>query len=115
MRGKLDQLNKDIGVIKAVMLLNSIVLCVLLTWLMVKPTHAGGDTATATGGSASSTISIESDEPDAVSAAKKRGYFTAQEYADFHGINLDTVYRRIEASAIPEAEKVNSRWRLPCN
>ena len=99
--------------------LNALVCVVILLHIYslagAVPNATGTTTNTATGGSVNSTISIKADEPDVVSTAKKRGYFTAQEYADFHGINLDTVYRRIEASAIPEAEKVNSRWRLPCN
>ena len=70
------------------------------------------NTATATGGSVTSQILVGQ---DAETKARARGYFSAKEYADFHGVSLETVYRHIESGAIPEAEKVNSRWRLPLN
>ena len=89
-------------------------MAVFVIWSLAKPYTIAEVTNTATGGEVTSTISLGSDEPDMVSAAKKLGYFTAQGYADFEGINLDTVYRRIDAGFIPEAKKVNSRWRLPC-
>ena len=111
MRDKIKKLHKDMGAVKAVTLMNSIMLCSLLLWSFIKPSHAG-HAATATGGSVTSNLSIGGDME---SKARARGYFSAKEYADFHGVSLETVYRHIESGAIPEAEKVNSRWRLPLN
>jgi hypothetical protein len=95
--------------------LNALVCVVILLQVYSLAGAANAVTNTATGGAVNSTISVGSDEPDVVSDAKKRGYYTAQEYADFEGINLDTVYRRLDAGVITGAVKVNHRWRLPCH
>ena len=117
MRDKIKKLHKDMGAVKAVTLMNSIMLCSLLLWSFIKPSHAG-HSATATGGSVTSTVSVGED-PETASRkellirAKARGYFTASEYASFEGINLETVYRRIESGVINDASKMNGRWCIP--
>jgi len=89
--------------------------CVLVLLTIYNLTKdVAGSTVTATGGSVDSVISVHGDRIDVLEKAKKRGYFTAKEYAEFEGINLETVYRRLDAGTIQGAEKVNHRWRLPC-
>ena len=112
MRDRIKKLHKDMGAVKAVTLLNSIMLCSLLLWSFIKPSHAG-HAATATGGDVTSSISITGEHAKIEQRAKARGYFTAKEYASFEGVNLETIYRRLDGGMIQGAEKVNHRWRIP--
>ena len=97
---------------KLLWFLNAQVCALILLTIYNLSKEVIGSTVTATGGSVSSTISVGE---DSVADARQRGYFTAKEYADFKGVSLETVYRRIEAGVIPEAQKVNHRWQLPCD
>lgn len=120
MHDELDKLIKDMGAVKTWMLLNSIVLCILLMWLLVKPTKAEASTTTATGGSVTSTISVgDSDETvareEVISRAKARGYFTPSEFAIFEGIHQRTVYRQLESGSIEGAQKVDGHWKIFCD
>ena len=97
---------------KLLWFLNVQVCVLILLTLYNLMEDASGGTVTATGGAVTSTISVGE---DSVADARQRGYFTAKEYADFQGVSLETVYRRIDAGVIPEARKVNHRWQLPCD
>lgn len=119
MRDRIKRLNKDLTRYKAITLVNSIMLSLLLVWSFIKPTT--GDTVTATGGNVDSVISVSSDTPETVyrneviSRAKNRGYFTASEYATFEGVDKETIYRRLNAGIITGAQKVGGRWRIFCD
>lgn len=94
---------------KLLWILNLLVLVVILlqAYGLTK-----GATVTATGGSASSNVLISGNSAEALTKARQRGYFTAKDYAEFKGIDRETVYRRLDAGEIPNAEKVNHRWRI---
>lgn len=111
MQDKLKALKKDMVVVKSIMLINSIMICFFIIWSFIKPARIES-TVTANGGNAAANVSINSDHLDMIEKAKKRGYFTAKEYAEFEGIDRETVYRRLDAGLIPNAEKVNKRWRI---
>ena len=99
---------------KLLWFLNVQVCVLILLTLYNLMEDASGGTVTATGGNVDSVISVHGDRVDTLEKAKKRGYYTAKEYAEAEGVNLETVYRRLDAGLIQGAEKVNHRWRLPC-
>ena len=114
---KQKDVKKEMAAVKAVTLINSILVCLLLIWSFLKPTPP----STATGGNVDSVISVSSDTPETVyrneviSRAKNRGYFTASEYATFEGVDKETIYRRLNAGIITGAQKVGGRWRIFCD
>lgn len=76
--------------------------------------------ASYTGGNVDSVISV-GDSPttvyrnEVISRAENRGYYTTSEYATVEGVEQKTIYRRLDSGSIPNAEKVNGRWRIFCN
>ena len=97
--------------VKSVTLLNSIMLSLLLIWSFTKPSTHGG--VTATGGSAEAKLSISGNNVALLEKAKRRGYFTASEYAQIDGVSLETVYRHANSGRIVGAEKIEGKWRIP--
>jgi hypothetical protein len=88
---------------------------------MVKPPAQGH--ATVTGGNVATNLSIngnesatnhaESGNMELLRKAKRRGYFTASEYARFECVSLETVYRHANSGKIKGAELIGGRWRIP--
>ena len=113
MHKRVQNLSKEVKDIKRATMFNTIMMAVFVIWSFVKPEVSGDNIANA--GNVATNLSISGDGSDSLVEARRRGYFTAKEYAEFQGINLDTVYRRLDAGLIQGAEKVNKRWRLPCN
>ena len=79
-----------------------------------------GSTVSATGGSVDSVISVGLDPKVAdrnavIETATHRGHYTASEFAVFEGVDIWTVYRRLESGVITNAEKVDGRWRIYCD
>ena len=104
---------------KLLLTLNALVCVVILLHIYslagASANAPGTTTNTATGGSVSSTISVAGDNAAMVDRAEQRGHFTAKEYAEFEGVNLETIYRRLDAGLIEGAEKVGHRWQIPFN
>ena len=104
MRDRIKRLNKDLTRYKAITLVNSIMLSLLLVWSFIKPTT--GDTVTATGGNVDSIISVNVD-PEAenrsavIERASHRGYYTAQAFALVEGIDKRQGSRSLWSGVIP--------------
>jgi excisionase family DNA binding protein len=43
----------------------------------------------------------------------KRSYYTAEEVAEFYGLNPDTIRRMCREGKIPGAKQFGRRWRIP--
>ena len=110
-------LKREINTVKCLTLINTITLCATLVWSMAKPSDIGQ--ATTTSGNVATNLSISGNKAatnraeNGNGAAKRRGYFTASEYARFECISLETVYRHANAGKINGAELVGGRWRIP--
>jgi hypothetical protein len=120
MHNKLRKLNEDMTMFKLVTMVNSIMLFVLLIWSFAKPESG----ATITSGNSATNLSIHGNDSatnramsssnyELFQKAKRRGYFTASEYAKFECVSLETVYRHANAGKIKGAELVCGRWRIP--
>jgi excisionase family DNA binding protein len=121
MHNKLRKLNEDMTLFKAVTMINSIMLLILLAWSFAKPI-TGANTVNATSGNVATNLSINGNDSATKRAAsdyekaRRRGYFTASEYAELVGISLETVYRHSNSGKIKGARLVDGRWRIPlCN
>jgi hypothetical protein len=118
MHNKLRKLNEDMTLFKAVTIMNSAMLLILLAWSFAKPIT----TANTTSGNVATNLSINGNDSATKRAAsdyekaRRRGYFTASEYAGLVGISLETVYRHSNSGKIKGARLVDGRWRIPlCN
>ncbi len=95
--------------------------CVLVLLTIYNLTKdVAGSTVTATGGSVDSVISVAldpkaDDRNEIIERATNRGHYTASEFSVFEGIDIRTVYRRLESGVITNAEKVDGRWRIYCD
>jgi hypothetical protein len=118
MHNKLRKLNEDMTLFKVMTLVNFIMLIILLIWSFAKPSTATGS-VTSTGGNVATNLSINGNDSATKRAAsdyekaRRRGYFTASEYAGLVGISLETVYRHSNSGKIKGARLVDGRWRIP--
>jgi excisionase family DNA binding protein len=116
MHNKVTDLKREITSVKCLTLVNTITLCATLVWSMAKPSDTGQTTMTT--GNVATNLSINGNEAatnrpkSGNEAAKRRGYFTASEYARLTGVSLETVYRHANAGKIQGAELVGGRWRI---
>jgi hypothetical protein len=122
MHNKVINLKNEIKAVRMLTLANTFILCLILVWSIFKPSATGYTSAT--GGNVATNLSINGNEAatkhaihgsnyDILQKAKRRGYFTASEYAKFECVSLETVYRHANSGKIRGAELVGGRWRIP--
>jgi excisionase family DNA binding protein len=99
-------------------ILNALV-CIVIILQIFNLAGAANSNTTITSGNVATNLSVNGNNAAtnrAVSGyekAKRRGYYTASEYASLVGISLETVYRHANSGKIKGARLVSGRWRIP--
>lgn len=100
---------------KTLYCLMSILIILQIYSLLLPNEEVAQNNISATGGSVgniTNEFSLPDTKEEILKEATERGYFTASEYARYHEISLETVYRHSQAGSIEGAVKVNNRWRI---